>query len=106
VNISKHQVAERIPLQAKIDLQVLFASVPNPNLSGYSQQNWPMKNDQKPNAYCKANPNAAPDVAVWSFLGLISLSHRTTLLPAMSQGKGQLDSAVPGNRHFFFKLPE
>ena len=52
-----------------------------------------MKNDQEPNAYRKANQNAAPDMPVSSLLGLIALSHRTTLLPALQQSKGQMPQA-------------
>src|SRR5437773_9388134 len=52
-----------------------------------------MKNDQEPHAYREANHHPAPDVPVASFLGLIALSHKATLLPAMLQSKGQMTLA-------------
>ena len=100
MNISKRQIAEKIPFQTKIDLQILVASVPKADLPGCGQQNWPMKNDQEPRAYREANHQPAPDVPVASFLGLIALSHRATLLPAMSQSKDQMPQAglLPAHR--------
>jgi hypothetical protein len=98
VNISKRQITERIPFETKIDPQILFAGVPKADLPGYGQQNGPMRNDQEPNAYRKADQNAPQNVPVSSFLGLIALSHRTTLLPAMSQSKAQL-GGNPAIRH-------
>src|SRR5437867_12505969 len=64
VKIANSQIAERISFETKIDLQVLFASVPERNLADDRQQNWPMKNDQEPHAYGEANNHVAPKVPV------------------------------------------
>jgi hypothetical protein len=65
VKISYGQIAERIAFETEIHLQVFFGGIANREVPNDGQQNWPMKNDQKPHAYCEANHRPPyPDVPV------------------------------------------
>ena len=64
VKIADCDAAKRIPLDAKVSLQIFVCGITEHNSSTDCQQNWPMKNDQEPHAYHEANHHPPPDMPV------------------------------------------